>query len=57
VRECWAGPATVELRPNAQAPVHRLPVIEMLDGYFWIGDFTLQPGDVIHDYLGESRRV
>jgi acetoacetate decarboxylase len=32
-------------------------VIEMLDGYFWIGDFTLQPGDVIHDYLGESRRV
>lgn len=51
VRECWSGPATVELRPNAQAPVHRLPVVEMLDGYFWTGDFTLKAGDVIHDYL------
>src|SRR5262245_4213057 len=26
VQECWSGPCTVELRPNAQAPVHRLPV-------------------------------
>ena len=26
VHECWGGPCTVELRPNAQAPVHRLPV-------------------------------
>jgi acetoacetate decarboxylase len=56
IHECWAGPATVELRLNAQAPVHRLPVVEMLDGYFWVGDFTLQSGDVIHDYLGDGQR-
>ncbi len=51
VHECWAGPCTVELRPNAQAPVHKLPVREMGDGYFWRPDFTLVAGTIIHDYL------
>jgi len=51
VHECWSGPCTVELRPNAQAPVHRLPVVEMLDGFHWRADFTLVEGRVIHDYL------
>jgi len=55
VHECWGGPCTVELRPNAQAPVHRLPVVDMLDGLHWRADFTLTPGRVIHDYL-EGRR-
>ena len=35
LQECWAGPSTVELRPNAQAPVWRLPVVEPLEGFFW----------------------
>ncbi len=51
MRECWGGPCTVELRPNAQAPVWRLSVIEPLDGYFWTGGFTLTGGRIIHDYL------
>ena len=34
VKEFWRDPCAVELRPNARAPVHRLPVHEMLDGYF-----------------------
>jgi len=50
VSEAWTGPATVELRPNAQAPVHRLPVREMLDGFLWRCDFTLDYGRVLHDY-------
>ena len=53
VTECWRGPATVELRPNAQAPLHRLPVIEMLDGFYWKASFTLVPGVILHDYLTE----
>lgn len=53
VHECWTGPCTVELRPNAQAPVFRLPVMEPLAGYFWRADFTLVAGTVIHDYLNE----
>jgi acetoacetate decarboxylase len=45
----------VELRPNAQAPLHRLPVREMLDGYHWRAEFTLVAGLVIHDYLAEQK--
>ena len=55
ITECWRGPCTVELRPNAQAPVHRLPVREMLDGFFWRGRFTLVAGTVLHDYLASPR--
>ena len=44
-----AGPApcSVELRPNAQAPIFRLPVVEPLDGFFWRADFTLVAGRVL----------
>ncbi|CAK7258076.1 MULTISPECIES: acetoacetate decarboxylase [unclassified Shinella] len=54
VRECWVGPATVELRPNAQAPVYRLPVVEPIEAFFWKADFTLVSGEVIHDYLTKA---
>lgn len=54
VHECWSGASTVELRPNAQAPVHRLPVVDMLDSFHWRADFTLVPGRIIHDYLGDT---
>jgi acetoacetate decarboxylase len=54
VAECWRGPCTVELRPNAQAPLHRLPVREMLDGFFWRASFALVAGRVLHDYLKET---
>lgn len=53
LRGCWTGPCTVELRPNAMAPVHRLPVRAEAFGYFWHADFTLVEGSVIHDYLAE----
>ena len=53
VTDCWRGPCTVDLRPNAQAPLHRLPVLEMLDGFYWNASFTLVPGVILHDYLTE----
>jgi acetoacetate decarboxylase len=34
------------MSPNAQAPVHLLPVIEPLVAYQWRADFSLQPGRV-----------
>jgi acetoacetate decarboxylase len=55
VHECWTGPCTVELRPNALAPVYKLPVLEMQDGYYWRADFTLVEGQILHDYLKEPR--
>jgi len=52
--ECWRGPCTVELRPNAQAPVHRLPVRKEGTGFYWRGAFTLVPGEILHDYLEDD---
>jgi acetoacetate decarboxylase len=54
VHECWRGAVTVELRPNAQAPVYRLPVREMVEGFYWRTDFVLPFGQVIHDYLKDQ---
>ncbi len=51
VHESWVAPCSLELRPNVQAPVWRLPVVEPLDAYFWRADFELRPGAVLHDYL------
>lgn len=51
VHESWIGPCTVELRPNAQAPVFKLPVIAQGTGLYWKADFTLVEGTVVHDYL------
>lgn len=54
VHEAWTGPCTVELRPNAQLPVFRLPVLEPLQGIYWRADFTLVQGEIIYDYLAEG---
>ena len=54
IDECWTGPCTVELRPNAQAPVAKLPVLEALDGFLWTCEFTLVAGRVLHDYLAPA---
>jgi acetoacetate decarboxylase len=51
---CWGGECTVELRPNARAPVWRLPVLEPLDGFFWTTEFTLLGGERLHDYLAQG---
>jgi len=54
IHECWSGPCTVELRPNVQAPVYKLPVRETLAGFYWRADFRLVAGRVLHDYLDRS---
>jgi acetoacetate decarboxylase len=48
--ESWTGPATLELRPNAQAPVYLLPVREVVLGLHRKLDLTLAPGRVVHRY-------
>lgn len=50
VHECWRAPGTVEIHPHAQAPVYRLPVVEMLDAFYWTCDFTLGPARIVHTY-------
>ena len=50
VHEAWTGPATLELRPNAQAPLHRLPVRRVELGLHRMVDLTLPPGRIVHRY-------
>ena len=50
--ESWVGPATLELRPNAQLPVHLLAVSEIVLGLHRVADLTLSPGRIIHRYRG-----
>lgn len=49
-RESWTGPATVELRPNAQFPVHLLPVREVVLGLHRVIDLTLGVEQVAYTY-------
>ena len=51
VLECWSGAGTASVEPNAQASLHRLPVLEHLEGFYWRGAFSLVGGVVLHDYL------
>ncbi|HYX84124.1 MAG TPA: acetoacetate decarboxylase [Gaiellales bacterium] len=50
VREAWTGPATLELRPNAQMPVHLLPVRDVVLGLHRVVDMTLEPARIVHRY-------
>ena len=52
VHEAWTGPASIELRPNAQVPVADLPVRAVVLGLHRTLDLTLPPGHVIHRYEG-----
>jgi acetoacetate decarboxylase len=47
VHEVWRGPGTIELRPNAQAPVHLLPAHDVVEAFYWRIDFTLVYGRVL----------
>jgi len=47
VHEVWEGFGTVELRPNAQAPVFLLPVTEVERAFYWRADFTATWGRVL----------
>jgi acetoacetate decarboxylase len=48
--EAWVGPGTLELRPNAQLPVHRLAVGEVVLALHRTLDLTLAPGTIVHTY-------
>lgn len=47
IHEVWEGLGTVELRPNAQAPIHLLPVLEVERALYWRADFTAGFGRVL----------
>jgi acetoacetate decarboxylase len=51
LKGAWTGPAALDLRPHALAPVAELPVLEILSATHILADLTLELGTVVHDYL------
>ena len=51
LKGAWSGPAALDLRPHALAPVAELPVLEVISAIHIRADITLGLGRVVHDYL------
>jgi acetoacetate decarboxylase len=51
LKGAWIGPAALELRSHALAPLEELPVLEVVSATHILADLTLGLGKVVHDYL------
>lgn len=51
MKGAWTGPAQLDLRSHALAPVAELPVLEIVSAVHIKADLTLELGKVVHDYL------
>ncbi len=51
IKGAWSGPAALDLRPHALAPISALPVREIVSAAHIIADLTLGLGRVVYDYL------
>jgi acetoacetate decarboxylase len=51
LKGAWNGPASLDLRPHALAPVADLPVREIVSAVHILADLTLGLGKVVYDYL------
>lgn len=51
IREAWTGPCALALASHALAPLNDLPVREVIGATHVVADFTLDLGEVVHDYL------
>ena len=52
IKGAWRAPASLELHPHALARLESLPVREVVSAIHILADFTLDLGEVVHDYLG-----
>ncbi|WP_454785412.1 acetoacetate decarboxylase [Legionella sp. WA2024007413] len=51
IKGAWKGPAQLEMKHHALAPVANLPVKRIVNGVHLLTDLTLPYGRVVHDYL------
>jgi acetoacetate decarboxylase len=51
LKGAWSGPAALDLRAHALAPVADLPVREVISAVHLLADLTLGLGKVVYDYL------
>lgn len=50
-KELWTGAATFAFGTSAQDPLGDIKVLEITSAQFTVGDFVMDYGEVIHDYL------
>jgi len=55
LKGAWTGPGSLELHPHALAPVADLPVLKIVSARHFIADLTLDPGEVVYDYLARQK--
>jgi acetoacetate decarboxylase len=55
VKGAWTGPAALDLRPHALAPIADLPVREIISATHILADLTLGLGKVIYDYMDTKK--
>ncbi|MEQ9618387.1 MAG: acetoacetate decarboxylase [Deltaproteobacteria bacterium] len=53
IKWAWKGPAALDIRPCALAPIYKFPVISIIEGYHVLTDLTLPYGEVVYDYLSD----
>jgi acetoacetate decarboxylase len=47
----YRGPATLEFFASPQDHYANIPIREVVEGFYYSSDFTLEDGEVIHDFL------
>lgn len=57
VKGAWSGPAALDLRPHALAPIADLPVLEIVSATHILADLTLGLGKVVYDYLQPGKEA
>lgn len=57
IHGAWSAPAALQLFAHALAPVHELPVLDVVAGRHILADLSLGKGKVVHDYMAQNATV
>lgn len=47
----YRGPASIEFTKSPADHYADFPVLEVVEGFYYSSDFTLNDGEIIHDFL------
>ena len=53
-KELWDCSAKLEFATGPQDPLGNIKVLEIVSAQFSVGDFAMEYGEVLHDYLGKK---
>jgi acetoacetate decarboxylase len=53
-KELWDCAAKLEFGTGPQDPLGKIKVLEIVSAQFSVGDFVMDYGEIIHDYLAKK---